>query len=997
MIGSARLVKGCTRHCLGLLVRNRLAIAVASLVWLVFRSGSQPRRFGYPCQQVAAFNVGAFLAGLFPALWLFRKNRAQRLVPRSVLIRRQVVIAGCLLLAGFFCVEGYQYANSLREITWPALAGANGDPEFSVVGIAQLDSTQLALPDEAQTRALVRKAVERAGGLESLMTDKPSRDGVNGPDGVIRVVLKPNLVQDSGDATQGVVTHPVVCAEVAKMAFEAGADEVIIAEGAAAGETADRNVTYRAFEKAGYATGLDPGDPSSWTFNNYDTNVKLVDLNDAGGTDNWPPDNCRLVSLPTAALRDDSNPGVFEGYWVPEAVLDADVLICVPTFKNHYNGTVTCSLKNHGVGSMPNDLYHGGSWDQGMHGKFALMHSVSEGFPSTVPPVPSGTAAAIEHQCVHRSIVDVNLACPLDFAVVDGRFGVTNGPNREPVENPDPLMRMIVAGKDTLAVDTACALAMGYDPDPVPHLFMADAMGTLGTMDRRHFSVVGDRIWKVRAFMGEDGGEPADFPEDYAYPYGASVHVETDPPWILSTSVNEGDKIVHEDQITGSGIGDGVGVVRAELGIDVLGPNLAVNGDFETGDATGWTEWTENGGWGHDEAWDYANTEGGQADNYCLRLGNGATVSSFGVFQEVAVEPGKTYRLDAYWKGEKLGDLNWWEVILIDGAFDIDEADYGPLVELNYMFAYDNNTYGLPGGIGTTFGWVWCHNQYAPPKDEVDWNNRRGRRTASGNTMTIVLKAGSNGDVASGVAAWFDAVELREVVSEDVVDHVPDPVSPAILTFDATPFPPGEHPAELRVSVFDAALNEDSIVRNVTVQTCPPIPWVCVDMTDINHTIFVGDTLGDDAFDAWNCGCAVDPVGYTIDDGPAWLSVFPDNGVAAEGAPASVHTVSYAAETLAPGTHNAVITITGDYNERTIAVALTVETVQVDFDEDGDVDMADFGHFQACLSGPGIQAPQECRDADMNGDLDVDQDDFGAFQNCISGPTMPPVPGCSDG
>ena len=60
-----------------------------------------------------------------------------------------------------------------------------------------------------------------------------------------------------------------------------------------------------------------------------------------------------------------------------------------------------------------------------------------------------------------------------------------------------------------------------------------------------------------------------------------------------------------------------------------------------------------------------------------------------------------------------------------------------------------------------------------------------------------------------------------------------------------------------------------------------------------------------------------------------------------------------------------------------------------DFDLDGDVDLADFGLFQACFNGPN-QPPPACNaDADFDGDADVDLVDFGAFQACFNGPNRP--------
>lgn len=66
-----------------------------------------------------------------------------------------------------------------------------------------------------------------------------------------------------------------------------------------------------------------------------------------------------------------------------------------------------------------------------------------------------------------------------------------------------------------------------------------------------------------------------------------------------------------------------------------------------------------------------------------------------------------------------------------------------------------------------------------------------------------------------------------------------------------------------------------------------------------------------------------------------------------------------------------------------------------DFDLDGDVDQADFGHLQRCMTG--VNNPQDdpdCQAAKLDGDGDVDQDDFGIFQSCISGSDVPADPGC---
>lgn len=66
-----------------------------------------------------------------------------------------------------------------------------------------------------------------------------------------------------------------------------------------------------------------------------------------------------------------------------------------------------------------------------------------------------------------------------------------------------------------------------------------------------------------------------------------------------------------------------------------------------------------------------------------------------------------------------------------------------------------------------------------------------------------------------------------------------------------------------------------------------------------------------------------------------------------------------------------------------------------DFDGDGDVDLIDFGHFQACFNGPNRPpVTAGCEDADFDSDNDVDLMDFGVFQGCFNGPNRPAQSAC---
>ncbi len=99
-----------------------------------------------------------------------------------------------------------------------------------------------------------------------------------------------------------------------------------------------------------------------------------------------------------------------------------------------------------------------------------------------------------------------------------------------------------------------------------------------------------------------------------------------------------------------------------------------------------------------------------------------------------------------------------------------------------------------------------------------------------------------------------------------------------------------------------------------------------------------------------------------------------------------------AAEALSGGD----FTLTGGFWPVTMPACTTF--VAPDFDQDCDVDLADFDRFKACVSGPEVpynpvSLPPGCDlpvssgilASDFDGDTDTDQDDFSILQRCISG------------
>lgn len=137
---------------------------------------------------------------------------------------------------------------------------------------------------------------------------------------------------------------------------------------------------------------------------------------------------------------------------------------------------------------------------------------------------------------------------------------------------------------------------------------------------------------------------------------------------------------------------------------------------------------------------------------------------------------------------------------------------------------------------------------------------------------------------------------------------------------------------------------------------------------------------------------------YLITDDASWLSVQPENGASA--GEADTIQVDYDTDGLAVGTYDAEITVTDPSalnSPFVLPVTLTVEPIPGDFDGDSDVDQANFGHLQACLSGNGIPpADERCDDADLDRDKDVDADDYVIFAGCSSGANISADPGCAE-
>ena len=167
-------------------------------------------------------------------------------------------------------------------------------------------------------------------------------------------------------------------------------------------------------------------------------------------------------------------------------------------------------------------------------------------------------------------------------------------------------------------------------------------------------------------------------------------------------------------------------------------------------------------------------------------------------------------------------------------------------------------------------------------------------------------------------------------------------------------------------------------------------PSIQTSVASIERSVWLGDPLSPDQFTIKNGGEGT--IDYTIASNQPWLEVDPTSGQSTGEEDTIEVSYKFIELGLPADDYHAEITITaaGAVNTpKVVPVTVRVQTVGPDLDGDGDVDQADFGQFQRCLSGSGVPATFGCEDAAFDGDGDVDQDDFGIFQACISGTTIP--------
>lgn len=321
----------------------------------------------------------------------------------------------------------------------------------SLVSIVQSERTQAEQITYEEIRDMVEKAINLAGGFDGIIKDNQT------------VVLKPNLVQmhvDStgqkfdkelnGATTDWRVTRAVV--EIVRQYDPHG--KVLVMEGSGG------DPTGKTMEYLNYTHEKIPG---------VDEFVAIEE--DSGKWQEF--DSAGLVrhSLPDGLLHKE--------YYLNKKFYQCDVLISIPCLKTNSGTVVRGSIKNVSIGATPANIY---------------------GVTATNP----GRTRMVSHKIIDgemdKWLYDYYLCKPVNFVVMDGLQGFQNGPvpiGKSHIYGDRMNMRLIMAGRDAVAVDTIEALVMGWDPESITYLKYLSDSG-MGKLDTAEISVVGNKVADVR-------------------------------------------------------------------------------------------------------------------------------------------------------------------------------------------------------------------------------------------------------------------------------------------------------------------------------------------------------------------------------------------------------------------------------------------------------------------------------------------------------------------
>lgn len=225
-----------------------------------------------------------------------------------------------------------------------------------------------------------------------------------------QVLLKPNLVEPSR-LIPHMTTHPAMIVAAAEVFRGWGASVTV---GEAPGHVRD---TEMALLESGVAEALD------------DNKLEFADLNyqQVG----WRRNRGKRSKL--------------AGFFFPQSVLEADVVVSMPKLKTHHWVGMTCSMKNF----------------------YGVLPGIKYGWPKNV----------LHFNGIPQTVVDINASLPQTLAIVDA-IDCMEGDG--PILGSCKPMGLVLVGNCLTAVDATAARVMGFNPSRVEYLSLASpALGPL--------------------------------------------------------------------------------------------------------------------------------------------------------------------------------------------------------------------------------------------------------------------------------------------------------------------------------------------------------------------------------------------------------------------------------------------------------------------------------------------------------------------------------------
>ncbi|HEY9061187.1 MAG TPA: sugar-binding protein [Pseudobacteroides sp.] len=412
-------------------------MGLIALIWFFIRVIPKPSRATYPCQR-AAFPIASSFVIWFTGILggIFVFKKLNKKFESS----RYIVMgtgAIAFIAAILWNFQIIPVSNTTAAFTPVKLSKS----DVALVQSAKADVKQI---DYTEIKQMVTDAVSAVGGIGSVVKNGDT------------VVLKPNLIVTNGLATEanGVTTDwRVTKAAVELVRSVNPSGKVYVMEGAITDTASIFNYYKYTTANIPGVDGFLPIEKDSGTWQDKTTGVSLVNL----------PDGL-----------------LYNQYYLNRKYKEADVVISLPTMKTHWNAGFTGGIKNIGIGATPGNIYGKSANDPARNNM--VDHNTDD---------------------LHKWIHDFYKCRPVNLVIMDGLQGYQNGPfpfNASGANGNQMNMRLILAGKDAVAVDSIATLTVGYDPESIGYLRYLNT-SKLGNIDPTCINVVGKKIDEVRKYL----------------------------------------------------------------------------------------------------------------------------------------------------------------------------------------------------------------------------------------------------------------------------------------------------------------------------------------------------------------------------------------------------------------------------------------------------------------------------------------------------------------